>query len=168
MMNDGMNKVLLLGNLGASPELRFTATGTAVLNFRLATSETFVDRNKEPQSRTDWHSVVVWGSRAQGLSKMLNKGTAVLVEGGLRTSTFEKDGQKRTKTEVHARDVHLVGRRFQGGDLDATISDRAEDTLDHGDLPPSDVRTAAATAAAAAAAARRASPPREQMDDMPY
>ena len=66
-MNDGMNKVLLLGNLGANPELRFTASGTAVLNFRLATSETFVDRNKEPQSRTDWHNIVVWGARAQGL-----------------------------------------------------------------------------------------------------
>ncbi len=168
MMNDGMNKVLLLGNLGASPELRFTATGTAVLNFRLATSETFVDRNKEPQSRTDWHSVVVWGARAQGLSKVLNKGTAVLVEGGLRTSTFEKEGQKRYKTEVHARDVHLVGRRFQAGDLDATISDQAEETLDHSDLPPSEIRAAAAITPAAAAAARRAGPPREQMDDMPY
>jgi len=163
MMNDGMNKVLLLGNLGASPELRFTATGTAVLNFRVATSETFVDRNKEPQSRTDWHSVVVWGARAQGLSKVLNKGTAVLVEGGLRTSTFEKDGQKRYKTEVHARDVHLVGRRIQPGDPDATISDPPEDTLDHSELPPSEVR-----AVAVAAAARRVGPPREQMDDMPY
>ena len=163
MMNDGMNKVLLLGNLGANPELRFTATGTAVLNFRLATSETFVDRNKEPQSRTDWHSVVVWGARAQGLSKVLNKGTAVLVEGGLRTSTFEKDGLKRYKTEVHARDVHLVGRRVQTGELDATIPDPAEDTLEHGELPPSEIR-----AAATAAVARRVGPPREQMDDMPY
>ena len=163
MMNDGMNKVLLLGNLGANPELRFTATGTAVLNFRLATSETFVDRNKEPQSRTDWHSVVVWGARAQGLSKVLNKGTAVLVEGGLRTSTFEKDGLKRYKTEVHARDVHLVGRRVQTGELDATIPDPAEDPLEHGELPPSEIR-----AAATAAVARRVGPPREQMDDMPY
>ncbi len=99
---------------------------------------------------------------------MLNKGTAVLVEGGLRTSTFEKEGQKRYKTEVHARDVHLVGRRFQAGDLDATISEQAEDTLDHGDLPPSELRAAAAMTPAAAAAARRAGPPREQMDDMPY
>jgi single-strand DNA-binding protein len=158
-MNNGMNRVLLLGNLGANPELRFTATGTAVLNFRLATSETFVDRNKEPQSRTDWHSVVVWGARAQGLSKVLTKGSPVLVEGGLRTSAFEKDGVKRYKTEVHARDIHLVGRRPPQNDSDVTMADLAEETLDNGDIPPSEVR---------AAAARRAAPPREQMDEMPY
>ena len=159
-MNDGMNKVLLLGNLGASPDLRFTATGTAVLNFRLATNETFVDRNKEPQSRTDWHSVVVWGARAQGLSKVLAKGTSVLVEGGLRTSTFEKDGVKRYKTEVHARDIHLLGRRRESHDPEGDSSDLAEETIDHGDLPPTEVRPAAA--------ARRAATQQEQMDDLPY
>ena len=110
MMNDGMNKVILLGNLGANPDLRFTATGTAVLNFRLATSETFVDRTKEPQSRTDWHNVVVWGARAQGLSKVLTKGSAVLVEGGLRTSTFEKDGANDPRAEAAA----LPARRHRG------------------------------------------------------
>jgi single-strand DNA-binding protein len=158
-MNDGMNRVMLLGNLGASPDLRFTAAGTAVLNFRLATSESFVDRNKEPQSRTDWHNIVVWGSRAQVLSKMLAKGSEVLVEGGLRTATFEKDGVKRYKAEIHARDVHVVGRRLQPADPDGAITDAADETLDHGDIPPSEIR---------AIAARRASPPREQMDDLPY
>jgi len=160
-MSDGMNKVLLLGNLGANPELRFTATGTAVLNFRLATSETFVDRNKEPQSRTDWHNVVVWGARAQGLSKVLIKGSAVLVEGGLRTSTFEKDGAKRYKTEIHAKDIHLVGRRRESADSDlGPPSEVLDDTLDHSELPGSEVRIAAS--------ARRVGPPREQMDEMPY
>jgi single-strand DNA-binding protein len=161
-MSDGMNKVLLLGNLGANPELRFTATGTAVLNFRLATSETFVDRNKEPQSRTDWHNVVVWGARAQGLSKVLTKGSAVLIEGGLRTSSFEKDGSKRYKTEIHAKDIHLVGRRRESADSDlGPPSELLDDTLDHSDTLSSEVRLAAA-------AARRVGPPREQMDEMPY
>jgi single-strand DNA-binding protein len=161
-MSDGMNKVLLLGNLGANPELRFTATGTAVLNFRLATSETFVDRNKEPQSRTDWHNVVVWGARAQGLSKVLTKGSAVLVEGGLRTSSFEKDGSKRYKTEIHAKDIHLVGRRRESADSDlGPLGELLDDTLDHSESPSSERRIAAA-------AARRVGPPREQMDEMPY
>lgn len=157
---NGMNRVLLLGNLGANPELRFTASGTAVLNFRLATSETFVDRNKEPQSRTDWHNIVVWGARAQGLSKVLVKGTMVLVEGGLRTSSFEKDGVKRYKTEVHARDIHLVGRRPPSDDSSPMGAELADEALDHGDIPPSEVR--------ASAPARRIAPPREQMDEMPY
>jgi single-strand DNA-binding protein len=159
-MSDGMNKVLLLGNLGANPELRFTASGTAVLNFRLATSESFVDRNKEPQSRTDWHNVVVWGARAQALAKLLFKGTQVLVEGGLRTSSFEKDGVKRYKTEVHARDIHLVGRRPLSDDAAPVGVDLADETLDGSEIPPSEVR--------AAAPARRVAPPREQMDEMPY
>lgn len=159
-MNDGMNRVLLLGNLGASPDLRFTATGTAVLNFRLATSETFVDRNKEPQSRTDWHSIVVWGARAQGLSKVLAKGSAVLVEGGLRTSAFEKDGVKRYKTEVHARDIHLVGRRRESNDPEGDSSELAEETIDHGELPATEVRALAAT--------RRAASMQDTLDDLPY
>ena len=162
-MSDGMNKVILLGNLGANPELRFTASGTAVLNFRLATSESFVDRNKEPQSRTDWHSVVVWGARAQALAKLLFKGTQVVVEGGLRTSNFEKEGVRRYKTEIHARDIYLVGRRIQADDSGpqgAQRADLADETLDHGEIPPSEVR--------AAQPARRVALPRDQMDEMPY
>jgi single-strand DNA-binding protein len=162
-MSDGMNKVILLGNLGANPELRFTASGTAVLNFRLATSESFVDRNKEPQSRTDWHAVVVWGARAQALAKLLFKGTQVVVEGGLRTSNFEKDGVKRYKTEIHARDIYLVGRRIQADDSGpqgVQSADVADEALEHGEIPPADVR--------AAQPPRRVAPPRDQMDEMPY
>ena len=159
-MNNGMNKVLLLGNLGANPELRFTATGTAVLNFRLATSETFVDRNKEPQSRTDWHNVVVWGARAQGLSKVLSKGTHVLVEGGLRTSSYERDGVRRYKTEVHARDVHLLGRRIAADDSGPQGAELVDETLSQGEIPSSEVR--------GRPSARKVVPPRDQMDEMPY
>lgn len=161
-MSDGMNKVLLLGNLGANPELRFTAGGTAVLNFRVATSETFLDRNKEPQSRTDWHSVVVWGARAQGLAKVLSKGTMVLVEGGLRSSSYEKDGVRRYKTEIHAKEIHLVGRHLPSEDSGAGAVELAigEEPLDHGEIPPSEVRIAPP--------ARKIAPPRDQMDEMPY
>ncbi|MDC0743237.1 single-stranded DNA-binding protein [Polyangium mundeleinium] len=108
-MSDGMNRVVLLGNLGADPELRYAGSGTAVLQFRMATNESFLDRNRELTERTEWHNVVVFGPRAEGLARVLGKGSCVLVEGTLRTSSYEKDGQKRYKTEVHARDICLAG-----------------------------------------------------------
>ncbi len=120
-MSDGMNRVILLGNLGADPELRYTTAGVAVLNVRLATNESYVDRNKEPQERTEWHTVVVWGNRAEGLSRVLTKGAGVLIEGTLRTSSYEKDGQKRYRTEVHARDVFFTGKRGAPGGIDAGV-----------------------------------------------
>jgi single-strand DNA-binding protein len=121
-MSDGMNRVILLGNLGADPELRYTTAGVAVLNVRLATNESYVDRNKEPQERTEWHTVVVWGNRAEGLSRVLTKGAGVLVEGTLRTSSYEKDGQKRYRTEVHARDVFFTGKRGAAGGNDVGVA----------------------------------------------
>ena len=87
-MSDGMNRVVLLGNLGADPELRYAANGTAVLQFRMATNESFLDRNRELTERTEWHSVVVFGARAEGLSRILGKGSCLLVEGTLRTSSY--------------------------------------------------------------------------------
>jgi single-strand DNA-binding protein len=103
--------VILIGNLGSDPELRYTATNIALLSLRVATNESYLDRNKELQERTEWHNIIVWGGRAEALSKTLTKGAYVLVEGSLRTSSFEKDGIRRYKTEVHARDVTLIGKR---------------------------------------------------------
>ncbi|WP_052373978.1 single-stranded DNA-binding protein [Chondromyces apiculatus] len=110
-MNEGMNRVTLLGNLGADPELRYTASGVPLLSMRLATNESFLDRNREVQERTEWHSVVVWGARAEALGRLLSKGECVLVEGALRTTSYEKDGVKRWRTEVMAREVRFTGRR---------------------------------------------------------
>lgn len=112
-MSEGLNRVILLGHIGADPELRYTASGAPVLNLRLATNESYVDRSREVQERTDWHQVVIWGARAEGLAKVLGKGACILVEGSLRTSSYEKDGTKRYKTEVHAREICLAGRRPQ-------------------------------------------------------
>jgi single-strand DNA-binding protein len=106
---NGLNRVMLLGNLGADPELRMTGSGQAVLNMRLATTESYLDKNKARQERTEWHNVVVWGKRAEGLGKILGKGDRVCIEGGLRTSSYEKDGEKRYKTEVVATNVVLSG-----------------------------------------------------------
>jgi single-strand DNA-binding protein len=109
-MAEGLNRVMLLGNLGQDPELRMTSGGQAVLKLRLATSETYLDRNKVRQERTEWHSVVVWGKRAEALSKFLTKGSRIFVEGGLRTSSYDdKEGHKRYRTEVVANNIILSG-----------------------------------------------------------
>jgi single-strand DNA-binding protein len=105
---EGLNRVQLLGNLGAEPELRQTGAG-AVLKLRLATSETFLDKDKQKQERTEWHTVTLWGKRAEGLARVLAKGSRLFVEGGLRTSSYEKDGQKRYTTEVVASNILLQG-----------------------------------------------------------
>jgi single-strand DNA-binding protein len=110
-MAEGLNRVMLLGNLGADPELRMTSGGQAVLKLRLATSETYLDRNKVRQERTEWHSVVVWGKRAEGLAKILSKGSRIFVEGGIRTSSYDdkKTGEKRYKTEINVENIILSG-----------------------------------------------------------
>ena len=109
-MAEGLNRVMLLGNLGADPELKMTSGGQAVLKLRLATSETYLDRNKVRQERTEWHSVVVWGKRAEALGKFLTKGSRLFIEGGLRTSNYDdKDGNKRYRTEIVASNIILSG-----------------------------------------------------------
>jgi single-strand DNA-binding protein len=108
-MAEGLNRVMLLGNLGADPELRVTPGGQAVLKLRLATNETYPDRNNVRQERTEWHRVTVWGRRAEALGKILQKGDLLFVEGRLQTSSYEKNGEKRYSTEVVANNIVLPG-----------------------------------------------------------
>lgn len=115
-MAEGLNRVMLLGNLGADPELRYTQGGQAVLNIRLATTESYLDKDRVRKERTDWHAVVLWGKRGEALGKILTKGSQIMVEGRLSTSSYEdRDGNKRYKTEVVATNVVLVGGRARGG-----------------------------------------------------
>ncbi len=115
-MAEGLNRVMLLGNLGADPELRNTSGGQAVLKLRLATTESYLDRNRARQERTEWHSVVVWGRRAEALSRILSKGSRLFVEGGIRTSSYDdKDGNKRYRTEVVANNIILAGSAPSSG-----------------------------------------------------
>jgi len=113
-MAEGLNKVMLLGNLGQDPELKMITGGQAVLNIRLATTETYLDRNNTRQERTDWHTVTVWGKRAEGLAKILTKGSQIFVEGRIQTRSYEKNGEKRYATDIVANNIILTGRR--GGD----------------------------------------------------
>ncbi|HYO98441.1 MAG TPA: single-stranded DNA-binding protein, partial [Polyangiaceae bacterium] len=103
-------------NLGADPELRMTPSGQAVLKLRLATSESYLDRNRVRQERTEWHSIVVWGKRAEALNKILSKGSRIFIEGGLRTSSYDdKEGHKRYRTEIVANNIVLAGGARGGG-----------------------------------------------------
>jgi len=118
-MADGLNRVMLLGNLGADPELRFTQSGQAVLNLRLATTESYLDKDKVRRERTDWHSVVIWGKRGEALAKILAKGSSLFIEGSIRTSSYDdREGNKRYKTEIIANNVLLTGRGGRGGASD--------------------------------------------------
>jgi len=108
-MTQGLNKVMLFGNLGADPELRTTGTGSHVLSFRVATTEVYFDKNQQKQERTEWHQVAMFGARAEPLARLLHKGARVLVEGRLQTTSYDKDGSKRYKTEVIATDLILGG-----------------------------------------------------------
>lgn len=109
-MAEGLNKVMLIGNLGQNPELRFTQSETAVLNFSLATNERWQDKHSgEWQDRTEWHKIIVWGKRAEGLSKFLLKGHTVFVEGKIQNRMWEdKEGNKRYSIEIVASKVVVL------------------------------------------------------------
>jgi single-strand DNA-binding protein len=113
-MAEGLNRVLLLGNLGADPELKALQGGQAVLKLRIATTETYLDKNQVRQERTEWHRVTIWGRRGEALAKFLHKGDSIFVEGRLQTSSYEKNGEKRYSTEVIANNVILTGGRGRG------------------------------------------------------
>jgi len=146
-MKEGLNKVFLLGSLGGEPELRHTQSGTAVLNLRIATNESYLDKQGVRQSSTTWHRAVVWGKRGEALAGILRTGSAVMIEGRLRTDSWEaQDGTKRYRTEVIVREIMLLPR---GSDdrPGPTEGRRGREFHSNGGLPPGPSQSAAATAA---------------------
>lgn len=111
-----MNKVILIGNLGADAELKFAPSGDGIMRLRLATTERFKDKNGDKQEKTDWHTVVMFGKRAEALSKLLQKGSRIAIEGRIQTRSWEdKDGSKRYATDVIATDLELLDGKRDGG-----------------------------------------------------
>lgn len=112
-----MNRVCLLGNIGADPELRMTSGGQACLKFSLATSETWKDKAGAKQERTEWHRIVMWGTRAEALSKHLAKGQKVAVEGKIAYGKYDdKNGVTRYTTDIIVDNLHFAGgARNEGG-----------------------------------------------------
>lgn len=105
----GVNKVILLGNLGADPEVRHLESGVAVASIRIATSETYTDRNSgEKRTQTEWHNVVLWRGLAEIAEKYLKKGNQVYIEGKLRTRSYEQDGVTKYVTEIVGNNMNMI------------------------------------------------------------
>lgn len=110
----GINKVILVGNVGRAPELKALPSGTHLAQFTLATNEPrFKDQNGEPH--TEWHKIVAWGKLAELCDQYVNKGRQLYIEGRIRTRSWEQDGQKKWFTEVHADVIEFLGSRSGGG-----------------------------------------------------
>lgn len=105
-----VNKVILIGRLGADPEIRYTPSGAEVATFRMATSETWTNKSGEKEERTEWHRIVAWRGLAKICGEFLSKGKLVYIEGRLRTRSWEdRDGNKRTTTEIEATEMKMLG-----------------------------------------------------------
>jgi len=115
-MAKSVNKVILVGNLGKDPEVKYTPTGVPVAKFSLATNERFKDKGGEWQDRTEWHNIVAWQRLAEIVGEYVKKGSKVYIEGRLQTSSWEdkQSGEKKYRTEIIAHDLVLLGGRGEG------------------------------------------------------
>ena len=115
-MAKSVNKVILVGNLGKDPEIKYTPSGIPVAKFSLATNERFKDKSGEWQDRTEWHNIVAWQRLAEIVGEYVKKGSKLYIEGSLRTSSWEdkQSGEKKYRTEIVAQDLVLLGGRGEG------------------------------------------------------
>ena len=115
-MARGINKVILIGNLGSDPEVRYTPDGVPVANFSLATNESWNDKDGQRQERTEWHRLVLWRRQAEVAQQYLKKGSKIYVEGKLQTRSWDdQSGQKRYTTEIVVNDMQMLDSRGEGG-----------------------------------------------------
>ncbi len=168
-MARGVNKVILVGNLGADPETRYTASGSAITNIRVATSETWKDKQTgENQERTEWHRIVFFNRLAEIAGEYLRKGSQVYVEGSLRTRKWQdQSGQDRYSTEVVASEMQMLGGRGGGGG--GSFDQSPARTGFRDEAPPK--QAAAPQAAAPQSAAPQAAAPADDgfaEDDIPF
>ena len=127
-MARGVNKVILVGNLGRDPETRYTQGGSAVTQFSIATSDSWRDKaSGEQQDRTEWHNIVCFARLAEIAGEYLRKGSKVYIEGSLRTSNWEQDGQKKYRTEIMARELQMLDSRSQTGGQEGSFQNNSYD-----------------------------------------
>ncbi|NHZ87154.1 MAG: single-stranded DNA-binding protein [Planctomycetia bacterium] len=130
MQKGSLNKVLLIGHLGADPESRFTTSGSAVTNFSLATNESWKAAEGDIKDKTEWHKVVIFGKRAETAAEYMKKGQLVFIEGRLQTRSWEdKDQVKRYTTEILCDNFTMLGRKGEDGGTGSvqTDSDQEDD-----------------------------------------
>ena len=130
-MSQGLNKAILIGNLGTDPEVRFTQGNQAVANFRLATNESWTDKGGTKQDRTEWHNIVVWGRTAETAGKYLSKGSQVYIEGRIQTRQWEKDGRKMYTTEIVANRILFLGGQGEQRQASGPVRDTGGETGGH-------------------------------------
>ena len=151
-----MGKVILVGNLGRDPELRFTKDGRPVASFSIATTDRWRDQQGSQQERTEWHRIVVWGKQGENCAQYLQKGRSVYIDGRLQTREWEdRDGNKRWTTEVVAQSVQFLGPRGEG-------ASRAPASDSSGSTSPSE------DAGSGAGAGAGPGPESGQGDDIPF
>ena len=127
MARSGINKVILVGNLGQDPEVKYTAGGAAVTTLSLATSDSWKDKETgTDQERTEWHRVVLWRRLAEIAGEYLQKGSKIYIEGQLQTRKWEQDGQTRYTTEIVARDMQFLDSR---GSSDSSYKEASQDAV---------------------------------------
>lgn len=159
MAQRSLNKVLLLGNLGRDPEVRYTASGKAVATFTVATSSRWKDQDGNDQERTEWHRVVAWGRLGEVCGDYLSKGKQVFIEGRIQTREWEdQDGNKRTTVEIIANDLIMLG----GG---GASEDRRGEESQRRQGPPAAARSSAAPPRRTDDRFREPPPPE---DDIPF
>lgn len=113
-----INKVILVGNVGKDPEVKYLESGTAVARFSLATNETYKNKNGEKVTNTEWHNIEVWRGTAEFVEKYIKKGTQLYVEGKIRTENWEdKEGNKRYTTKILVDSLQLLGKREDGSEM---------------------------------------------------
>lgn len=133
-----VNKVMLIGYLGADPEVRYTPSGSAVANFRIATTEQWTDKEGGKQEKTEWHKIVAWRKLGETCGEYLHKGSLVYIEGSLQTRDWEdRDGNKRYTTEIVARRMQMLDRAVRTADAES-VEDRFP-TEEPVDVPDDDI-----------------------------
>ncbi len=158
-MARGLNKVMLIGNLGADPEIRYTAGGAAVANARLATTDSWRDKDSgETQERTEWHRVVFFGRLAEVVEQYVKKGSQIYIEGRLQTRKWQdKDGNDKFNTEIVASEMQMLGGRGAGGGGPGGAERGGSNVGGGGDGPHGD-----------GAPRGQAEPPMDFDDDIPF
>jgi single-strand DNA-binding protein len=137
-MSRGVNKVILIGNLGQDPELKYTGQGTAVCNMSLATNESYTDRDGEEVQNTEWHDVVAWGRMGEVCNEYLEKGSRVYFEGKLETNEWEdQDGNTRYSTQVKARNMTFLDGREEQQDVGGETGPEGREPVGAGGTGPS-------------------------------
>ncbi len=152
----GVNKVIIIGNLGADPEIKYTQSNVPVANFRVATTESWKDRNSgEWQEKTEWHRIVAWRHLAERAERFLRKGKQVYIEGRIETRNWEdQSGQKHWMTEIIAQQMQLLGRRDENEQQAASGGSETTPAASGGNFDPAPLEGGAAS--------------RDEDDDLPF